>query len=263
MPYEIVRLLNSDHPYRYDGTLFGGAKLWTPSEISTALWLDADSPSSITLNGATVSQWNDKSGNNRHATQPTAANQPTYLATGLNGKPVLSFNGTADGLVLPTGVGLPRDMVSVTSGYGFLYSSNNTTDRLAFQQTAGTNLFWNTAPGSPTGLTIPGRNNTGTFIEQFTAQGLTWEVFLNGASAASGSTTGAWTNNNSLTQIGLKWAAATTVPTWQGIIAEIIWTNSVMSVSDRQKTEGYLAWKWGLQANLPVSHPYYSAPPLV
>ena len=30
--------------------------------------------------------------------------------------------------------------------------------------------------------------------------------------------------------------------------------------TDRQKVEGYLAWKWGLQASLDASHPYKDAP---
>ena len=33
--------------------------------------------------------------------------------------------------------------------------------------------------------------------------------------------------------------------------------------SNRQLIEGYLAWKWGLQASLPVGHPYKSAAPTV
>ena len=48
-----------------------------------------------------------------------------------------------------------------------------------------------------------------------------------------------------------------------GNIAEIIGyappTN--MSVADIKRVEGYLAWKWGLQANLPANHPHYSAQP--
>jgi len=31
---------------------------------------------------------------------------------------------------------------------------------------------------------------------------------------------------------------------------------------NRQKVEGYLAWKWGLQSNLPTSHPFRAAAPL-
>lgn len=52
---------------------------WTPAQISTALWLDAADASTITLNGTTVSQWNDKSGNGRNAVQVTAASQPVYV----------------------------------------------------------------------------------------------------------------------------------------------------------------------------------------
>ncbi len=60
-----------------------GAVGWTPAQLSTALWLDAADAGTITLNGSTVSQWNDKSGNGRNATQSTAANQP-YWGKGRN-----------------------------------------------------------------------------------------------------------------------------------------------------------------------------------
>ena len=33
------------------------------------------------------------------------------------------------------------------------------------------------------------------------------------------------------------------------------------ATSDREKLEGYLAWKWGLEANLPTGHPYENAAP--
>lgn len=66
-----------------------------PRSISgLAAWYDANVASSITLNGSTVSQWNDLSGNGRHQVQATAALQPTYNATGLNGKGTLTTTGT-------------------------------------------------------------------------------------------------------------------------------------------------------------------------
>jgi hypothetical protein len=55
------------------------------------IWFDASVASSVTLNGGDVSQIDDLSGNNRHLEQPTAANQPAYLANGKNGKNVLDF----------------------------------------------------------------------------------------------------------------------------------------------------------------------------
>jgi hypothetical protein len=67
-----------------------------PNSISgLALWFDADDASTITLNGSTVSEWRDKSGNNRHATQATAALQPSYTTNSLNGKPALTGGGAA------------------------------------------------------------------------------------------------------------------------------------------------------------------------
>ena len=45
-----------------------------------------------------------------------------------------------------------------------------------------------------------------------------------------------------------------------GYIFETIVFNSAVSTTNRQKLEGYLAWKWGFNSSLPVNHPYYSTP---
>ena len=48
---------------------------------------------------------------------------------------------------------------------------------------------------------------------------------------------------------------------YNGFMSEIlVYSNSVDTLF-RQKTEGYLAWKWNIQTSLPITHPYYSAPP--
>jgi hypothetical protein len=44
-------------------------------------------------------------------------------------------------------------------------------------------------------------------------------------------------------------------------VAEVIIYNVSLTDLDCRKIEGYLAWKWGLQANLPSGHPYKSAAP--
>jgi len=44
-------------------------------------------------------------------------------------------------------------------------------------------------------------------------------------------------------------------------VSEIIMYGTTMSISDIQKTEGYLAWKWGLQGVLPSNHPYKNVAP--
>lgn len=74
---------------------------FSPLDLAPALWLDAADTSTITESGGAVSQWSDKSGNGRHVTQATAANQPTTGSATQNGRNVLSFDG-GDRLVAST-----------------------------------------------------------------------------------------------------------------------------------------------------------------
>lgn len=39
-------------------------------------------------------------------------------------------------------------------------------------------------------------------------------------------------------------------------ISEVLVYNGTITLQNRQKVEGYLAWKWGLQNNLATGHPY-------
>jgi hypothetical protein len=77
----------------------------TPSPLSIlgsalAAWWRSDV---VVLNGATVSQWTDQSGNGRHLTQGTTANQPLYnVVGGPNATPSLLFDGTDDVLINAT-----------------------------------------------------------------------------------------------------------------------------------------------------------------
>jgi len=42
-------------------------------------------------------------------------------------------------------------------------------------------------------------------------------------------------------------------------LGELIMYSNALSIADRKKVEGYLAWKWGI--DLPSNHPYFAAPP--
>lgn len=86
--------------------------LGTGTPVSTAFnpialgnlkaWYKADS--GVTLNGSTVSQWNDNSGYDNHLKQPTATNQPTFIASAKNGLPSVSFDGSNDVLACDASV---------------------------------------------------------------------------------------------------------------------------------------------------------------
>ena len=68
--------------------------VWNPSMIQTALWLDAADASTVTTVSGAVSQWNDKSGNGRHASQSTSGARPALQAAQLNNKSVIFFSPT-------------------------------------------------------------------------------------------------------------------------------------------------------------------------
>jgi len=55
--------------------------------------------------------------------------------------------------------------------------------------------------------------------------------------------------------------AGATTSFFDGDIAEIVVVQDALGTSDREKLEGYLAWKWGLEGNLPSGHPYKNAAP--
>ena len=44
-------------------------------------------------------------------------------------------------------------------------------------------------------------------------------------------------------------------------IKEVLGFTTSFSLTQIQQMEGYLAWKWGLQTNLPSTHPYYASAP--
>jgi hypothetical protein len=66
---------------------------------------------------------------------------------------------------------------------------------------------------------------------------------------------------NSLAYVGRNIQGGSGYGTYNGNISEILVFNTALSNTDRQTIEGYLAWKWGLQASLPGGHPYASAAP--
>jgi len=71
----------------------GGVPVFDPRLYGTlAWWLRGDD---MTLNGADVSSWNDKSGNGRHWTQGTALWQPAKSVASLNGRDGVVFAATA------------------------------------------------------------------------------------------------------------------------------------------------------------------------
>jgi hypothetical protein len=84
--------------------------------ITGAIWDNSEPFTEPIDDGTAVRTWSDQSGNGYDATQSTTAARPTYIASGLNGLPVVRFDGTDDVMSIP----------SSTATFKFLHSDVST-----------------------------------------------------------------------------------------------------------------------------------------
>jgi len=237
----ILTKIRRQHYEEYNMTLkwSPGFTTWSPSELgaSLALWLDADDASTITLNGSAVSQWNDKSTNNRNAVQANATNQPIYTTSGLNNRPVITFDGFNDSLNISAfALG---DMCIV-----FQRSAN--IQPVAEVAGGFRGLVGSSYPGFTTYLQYG--VDGGALVSAAANTAVTTPRIVSGVTPQTGS---------AALSIGFGTPGYAFL---NGFVAEFVSVPN-LSTTNRQKIEGYLAWKWGLVASLPSNHPYKLIPP--
>lgn len=272
-------------------------ELWLPDQLGAALaiWFDADDASTLTIVSNAVSEWRDKSGNNRHVSQATAGNRPAYVTNVLDGKPVVrNTSASSPGHYLTgTGTGLFRNVGVATwvvvakyatttpnpNNAMLVFCSNGSNTNTRFGLTAtpspgsgqlavgGRRLdtdSYTTAVSTTTRASVSGSH----FIEvgqadYANAQANHWTNGTQDMTAAAFQTAGSTSNTNPV-GIALFNSSGTTLQVAQNTeLAEAIAIHGTLSSEDREKLEGYLAWKWGLEANLPSGHPYENAAPTV
>ena len=244
--------------YRGSNVIFGA---FSPTDISgLQLWLDADDSETITLNGSTVSQWDDKSGNDYHVSQSTASYQPTYTASALNSKSVVSFDGSNDVLrnnsVTPVSGSSSRTVFvvyNVTGGAGNgVFTLGNTLNSAARQFVCTREIA------------IRCFGVTRVFTES--NDGTTYMIVTYMLDGTTGNDLAAFKNGSALT-VQSATNGATTLNTAAGIeipndgvsgtnIAEILVYDSALSTSDRESVESYLSTKWGIATAQAASDEY-------
>jgi hypothetical protein len=272
-------------------------RLWTPAIIRSALWLDANDLSTISV-ATGISEWRDKSGNGRHVSQATGGTQPTFTRNGLNGLPVLSFNGSQY-LTSPAAVSTWNFLHNTNGSSVFaVWKAGNVSDPNTFYALLGTNGAASANIGYSLGYedrVTALRNNTGVASVSRGVSGQSAVINItadeahpantpviisqvadpNNGTAANRSflrINQTLTQNNANTfapvatnasfalQIG---ASGNNRDPMVGYIAEIVVFSSILNDRVRQQVEGYLAWKWGLRTSLVASHPFANRPPLI
>lgn len=245
---------------------------WSPSRTTTALWLDAADETTFTKSGEAISQWNDKSGNARHVTQATSANQPLYKAGTVNGLASVLFDGSNDVLTVSMTTGLSSSFaifavavpVQVQAIRGFVVSEVTSYSNYWALLGTSTNSITNFA-------LFDGTNNPGTSHVAPTANNAyvmngirdvsadTVQYYQDGTLRQSTTDTTTSTPSYGNLRIGGQTNVANRYANVR--ICEVVIVSSVLSTALRQQFEGYLAWKWGTVSSLPSDHPYKNIGP--
>jgi hypothetical protein len=229
--------------------LFTGS--FNPLSLSPALWLSDT--------GSNPAQWNDLSGNGRHATQAIGAIQPAIVTNALNGRQVRRFDGVND--LLQTASNFSASFVEVYAvsnhagfgggGFGriieigfnaFVYFVNQSTENAQSYRLAGGSLL--AAKNSLTNSATTGfwRISGGRYDLSGNPSSMIHTI--NGVVSSGTETPGSSvTISNLPIQIGNR---ASLDRAFNGDIAEILVFPTGLSTENRRRIEGYLSSKYAI-----------------
>jgi hypothetical protein len=234
--------------------LLGGSSSFSPLSIpGLALWLDASDASTLfqasngttpaAADGAVVGYWADKSGAGNHVTQSTTGNKPTLQTVEQNGRSVVRFDLTNDGLAATFGSALAHPLsvwmvVKLSTGGIYLFDNAAGGAGRCTAYVTGGNLFL--------------RQEFATISVTATGVEDTWRLFgfifnkasssirIDGAEAATGSLT-----FNDMDGITLNTAYGGSSP--GGIdLGEVVIITGASSVTASSQIETYLNAKWAV-----------------
>ena len=249
------------------------AAAFDPLTTSPVAWYDFSDPSSLFQNsdgtGAVsadtdpVGYVTDKTGNGRHLIQATSSKRPQYRT----GSPRAYLkNDGVDDFMESTGsnftgftnpnpagyiIGVIRSPNANWNNFGSIFDMTNGNGRMGSIVNSGnTGLYTGPSPSASrqngTSVTvgascwssittrflfdITGTTITGTYCSTAdTRQVFTYDTNVGGACAME--------------------------------LSELFYFDTAPSSTNREKLEGYLAWRHGMNASLPGAHPYFGAPP--
>jgi hypothetical protein len=224
---------------------------FNPKSISgLAAWYDASNAASITLNGSTVSQWNDLSGNDRHQAQGSASLQPNYSATNANGKPALTTTGTqwmqASAFASSSAATIFLVWkISNVAGTPYIFQRGTVNDVHSFLMNPGTNQIQarrgssNQGTATVSSLGTPDIWRVGTLVFSTTLSRI-----YNGNAVGTDNTTtvSAPVGDKLLTLFALDSSTRSGHPG----IAEFLYYSSQLDDTQQARVRTYLGKKWGI-----------------
>lgn len=257
--------------YKGDENVWGN---FSPEDVDgLEIWLDAQDDTYMHTNAENkISSWQDKV-NNYTFIQNDGGNQPIFETNVQNGYGAIKFDGNdrlhttslpiqdgtasyfivaktlgycnqtiytrAAGKTLFIGAGVGIGNRNFTALFGNGTSWNSSSVALSPLRTLGNDFH-------VLGIVNDGTNNiTGC---QPTHDGEKLDTVNGNHASFSDVNIGSYSNENN---------------GWDGYICEILVYNKALTSSEREKTEGWLAWKWGINSNLANDHPHANSRPVV
>jgi hypothetical protein len=242
---------------------------WTPALLSGATllrWFDA-SQDAVTADGTVLSAATDASPNGVDiAAAPTpGVTAPTLEANELNGLAVYSLNGSTY-FDSGAGIGLdaqPFSVAMVVKSDAAAVRDDYWTGRdgvtFATRQPTTGDLKLSTFADTDVGFVYGHDLGTAWHVHVHVVDGANSVASLDGV-AVAGATDAASALASGVT---IGWDLTFAANSLTGDVAEIAFLAGALSSADRQRWEGYLAHKYGLEATLPSTHPYKAEAPAV
>jgi hypothetical protein len=260
--------LQSWHPFYYRKPIGTDSNLdFSPSSLGgTQVWLDAADTTTIQRSGSTstITSWTDKSGLGNNA---TAVNNPQYVPVDSSvyfnsassqyftfADGVFPFSNSSYSYYMAVQFSTFTDRFNVGLLGGGVANINNNSFNLRGSGSDGgiTTFWWNNDMTTTNRFSL----NQKTTVATYYSTNSTRNVRLNYQSTAT-DTPGIRTQPNTNNTLGRTVAAEHLF----GRVHEVLVFSTMHSEFDRQRIEGYLAWKWGNQSFLPPTHLYYYRPP--
>lgn len=249
----------------FDPRSIGGCQLWLDGADSNA--------TGTSTNGAIITTWKDKSINGYSG---TSVNSPTLVTASQNGLPCVSFTAASQ-QYFNFGTGIPLLSSGIT-----VFAVGKTTfaatgqSIVAKSRANGYNGRWALIYESPNieffvDVTVGGNgvalSSATKYSGVFSLFEGAWSspttyLYVNGNQTGLANNAGTPLSTTDALLVGAYPNASGTVPPlsnfyYNGTIGEILVYNCILTSTQRQSVEGYLAWKWGIQASISSFSPSY------
>jgi hypothetical protein len=237
------------------------------------LWINPQDSSSITVTSGKVSTAKDVSVNNNDFTASASGTILYAQPSNINNRPALNFTTSAPSLstylgkdnfnIAPTNELTLFMVVNQTgngSGNSELFFTRNDFRYLdLFNNTNFNNLLSVNVGGDTQQSTGQNIINTSAVISLVLTT-TTVTIYVNGIlTSVNGTARQNVGSYGSLNNAILDWAISGGA--FLGNIGDVLTYAQPFDQTNRQNVEGYMAWKWGLQSQLPIDHPWKNLPP--